>query len=255
MTTSPVSPEVSKKSVTFVLVHGAFQTGATWDHVATVLRRHGHTVHTPTLAGHGPGEPMNLTHADGVASLVGYLRDHTLDDVVLVGHSIAGSFIAKAAEQLPDRIKRLVFLSSLTVSDGNSLADEFPPETSAAFGMADPTQGILLPFEVIRERACNDMELADAEALYAALTPVPVAFFTDKLDLTTFYQLLGSGQIKTSYVNPVNDIAFPPGEYGWEKRAERLGPLCRILQTQGAHYAMTTQPAELADTLVQAGCD
>lgn len=255
MTTSQASPEASKQSLTFVLVHGAFQTGATWDYVASELRRLGHTVHTPTLAGHGPGAPLNLTHADGVASLVGYLREHTLSGVVLVGHSIAGTFIAKAAEQVPDRIKRLVFLSSLAVSGGNSLADEFPPETSAVFGMVDPAQGLLLPFELIRERACNDMELADAEALYAAMTPVPVAFFTDKLDLTAFYELIGSRKIKTSYVNPVNDIAFPPGEYGWEKRAQRLGPLCRILHTQGAHYAMTTRPTELADTLIQAGRD
>ncbi|HEY1970525.1 MAG TPA: alpha/beta hydrolase [Pseudonocardia sp.] len=255
MTTSQAGPETSKQSLTFVLVHGAFQTGATWVYVASELRRLGHSVHTPTLAGHGPRAPLNLTHADGVASLVGFLRQRTLSDVVLVGHSIAGSFIAKAAEQIPDRIKRLVFLSSLTGSAGHSLADEFPPETSAAFAMADPAQGLLLPFELIRERACNDMELAEAQALYAALTPVPVAFFTDKLDLTVFKELIGSGKIKTSYVNPVNDTAFPPGEYGWEKRAQQLGPLCRILQTQGAHYAMTTRPAELADTLIRAGRD
>lgn len=249
------TPKESKQSLTFVLVHGAFQTGATWEYVTSELHRHGHSVHTPTLAGHGPGARMDLGHADGVASLVGYLRDHTLSDVVLVGHSIAGSFIAKAAEQLPDRIKRLVFYSAVSVAVGNSLAEEFPPETGAVLGMMNPAEGILLPFELIRERACNNMEFAEAEALYAALTPVPVAFFTDKLDLAAFYDLLGSGKIKTSYVNPVNDIAFPPGEYGWEKRAQRLGPLCRILHTQGAHYAMTTHPAELADTLIQAGRD
>lgn len=240
---------------TFVLVHGAFQTGATWDHVAAELRSHGHSVHTPTLAGHGPGAPLNLTHADAVASLVEYLREHDLSDIVLVGHSIAGSFIAKAAEYVPESITRLVFLSALAVADGHALADEFPPEQTAIFGTLDPTQGVLLPFDLIRERACNDMARADAETIFAAMTPVPVAYFTDKLDLRVFYELIGSGRIKTSYINPVNDISFPPGEYGWEKRAQRLGPLCRILQTPGAHYAMTTHPAELAETLIHAGRD
>jgi pimeloyl-ACP methyl ester carboxylesterase len=249
------APEEPKLVLTFVLVHGAFQTGATWDRVATQLRGDGHSVHTPTLAGHGPGAPLSLSHSDGVNSLVEYLREHSVSDVVLVGHSIAGSFIAKAAEQVPDRIKRLVFLSSLTVQDGNSLADEFPPEQAAAFSMVDPAQGLLMPFELIRERACNNMAIAAAHALYAELTPVSVAFFTDKLDLTVFYEQISSRRIKTSYVNPVDDIAFPPGEYGWEKRAHQLGPLCRILHTQGAHYAMTTHPAELAHTLVQAGRD
>jgi pimeloyl-ACP methyl ester carboxylesterase len=250
------APEQPRQGLTFVLVHGAFQTGAAWEYVAAELRRRGHAVHTPTIAGHGPDAPMNLTHADAVASLVAYLREHDLSDVVLVGHSIAGSFIAKAAEQAPELIKRLVFQGAFAAADGNALADEFPPEDAAFFGMADAAQGFLLPFGVVRERACNDMDLATANAIYAGMSPIPVAYFTDKLDLKVFYELIGTGKIKTSYVNPVNDFALPPGEYGsFPRFAQRLGPLCRILQLQGAHYVMATRPSELADTLIQAGRD
>lgn len=248
--------EQPRQELTFVLVHGAFQTGATWRYVSAELRRRGHAVHTPTVAGHGPNAPMSLTHADGVASLVAYLREHDLSDVVLVGHSIAGSFIAKAAEQVPELIKRLVFQSAFVAADGNSLADEFPPELAAFFGMADTAQGILLPFELVRERACNDMDLASANAIYAGMSPIPVSYFVDKLDLGVFYQLVGTGKIKTSYVNAVNDIALPLGEYAsFPRFAQRLGPLCRILQIEGAHYVMVTRPDELADSLIQAGRD
>jgi pimeloyl-ACP methyl ester carboxylesterase len=242
--------------LTFVLVHGAFQTGAVWEYLAAELRRRGHAVHTPTIAGHGPNALMNLTHADAVASLVAYLREHDLSDVVLVGHSIGGSFIAKAAEQVPELIKRLVFQGAFAAADGNALADEFPPEDAAFFGMADTAQGFLLPFEVVRERACNDMDLATAKAIYARMSPIPVAYFTDKLDLKIFYEVIGTGKIKTSYVNAVNDFALPPGEYSaFPRFAQRLGPLCRIVQLQGAHYVMVTRPSELADTLIQAGRD
>ena len=249
-------PEQPRQGLTFVLVHGAFQTGTVWEYVAAELRRRGHVVHTPTIAGHGPEAPMNLTHADAVAALVAYLHEHDLSDVVLVGHSIAGAFIAKAAEQAPGLIKRLVFQSAFAAADGNALADEFPPEDAAFFGMADAAQGFLLPFEVIRERACNDMDLATANAIYAEMSPIPVAYFTDKLDLKVFYEMVGTGKIKTSYVHPVNDFALPPGEYGsFPRFAQRLGPLCRILQLQGAHYVMVTRPSELANTLIQAGRD
>jgi pimeloyl-ACP methyl ester carboxylesterase len=200
--------------------------------------------------------PTTLTHSDAVASLVTYLRSHDLSDVVLVGHSIAGSFIAKAAEQVPEAIKRLVFQGAIVAADGNALADEFPPEDAAFFGMADMARGFLLPFEVVRERACNDTDLATAEAIYAGMSPIPVAYFTDKLDLNVFYELIGSGEIRTSYVHPVNDFALPPGEYGsFPRFAQRLGPLCRILQLQGAHYVMVTRPGELAEVLIQAGRD
>jgi len=244
------------QGLTFVLVHGAFQTGTVWEYVAAELRRRGQVTHTPTIAGHGPEAPMNLTHADGVASLVAYLHEHDLADVVLVGHSIAGAFIAKAAEQAPELIKRLVFQSAFAAADGNALADEFPPEDAAFFGMVDAAQGFLLPFEVVRERACNDLDLGTAKAMYAEMSPIPVAYFTDKLDLKVFYELVGTGKIKTSYVHAVNDFALPPGEYGsFPRFAQRLGPLCRILQLQGAHYVMVSRPSELADTLIQAGRD
>jgi pimeloyl-ACP methyl ester carboxylesterase len=242
--------------LTFVLVHGAFQTGAVWEPVAAELRRLGHAVHTPTIAGHGPQVPMNLTHSDAVESLVAYLRSNDLSDVVLVGHSIAGSFIAKAAEQVPELVKRLVFQGAIVAADGNALADEFPPEDAAFFGTADVARGFLLPFEVVRERACNDTDLATAESIYAGMSPIPVAYFTDKVDLKVFYDLIGRGEVRTSYVHPVNDFAMPPGEYGsFPRFAQRLGPLCRILQLQGAHYVMVTRPGELAEILVQAGRD
>lgn len=242
--------------LTFVLVHGAFQTGAVWDDVAAELRRQGHTVFAPTLAGHGPGAPMDLTHADGVTSLVDFINDNGLSDVVLVGHSIAGSFIAKAAEQVPGLIKRLVFQGAFAAEDGNSVADEFPPEQAVFFDMTDPAVGFFLPFEVIRERACNDMDLPTATELYARMSPVPLAFFTDKLDLKVFYELVGLGQIKTSYVNPLSDTAIPPGEYAsYPRFAQRLGQLCRVVQLPGGHYAMMTRPAELADALITAGRD
>ena len=35
---------------TFVLVHGAFRGGWSWDRVAPLLRAEGHAVHAPTLS-------------------------------------------------------------------------------------------------------------------------------------------------------------------------------------------------------------
>jgi pimeloyl-ACP methyl ester carboxylesterase len=254
--TRPDPPGQPRQGLTFVLVHGAFQTGAAWEYVAAELRRRGHAVHTPTIAGHGPDAPKNLTHADAVASLVAYLREHDLSDVVLVGHSIAGTFIAKAAEQVPELIKRLVFHSAFAAADGSALVDEFPPEQAFFFDEVDPAQGgFLLPFEVWRELACNDIDLATANAIYAGMSPIPVAYLTDKLDLKVFYELIGTRKIKTSYVNPINDIALGANTAWFPRFAQRLGPLCRILQLHGGHEVKNTRPSELANTLIQAGRD
>ncbi|MFC6344180.1 esterase/lipase family protein, partial [Nocardioides hankookensis] len=52
---------------TFVLVHGAFRGGWSWDRVAPLLRAAGHQVHTPTLSGTASGLDVWV---DEVAALV-----------------------------------------------------------------------------------------------------------------------------------------------------------------------------------------
>jgi hypothetical protein len=100
------------------------------------------------------------------------------------------------------------------------------------------------------------MDSAAATVIYAQMSPLPVRYFTDKLDLDTFHELIASGGLHASYVNPISDMALPPGEYAsFPRFAQRLGPLARILQIPGSHYVMFNRPADLAETLVSAGCD
>jgi pimeloyl-ACP methyl ester carboxylesterase len=43
------------------------------------------------------------------------------DPVILVGHSISGIIISQVAEQIPDKIRTLVFLTAYLLQDGESL--------------------------------------------------------------------------------------------------------------------------------------
>ena len=53
--------------------------------------------------------------------------------------------------------------------------------------------------------------------------------------------------------NCTEDIAMPPGEFAWTPRS-RLG-LCRFLQMPGGHEACFTNPALLAEKIVEAARD
>jgi hypothetical protein len=44
------------------------------------------------------------------------------------------------------------------------------------------------------------MDLATANTIYTGMSPIPVAYLTDTLDLKVFYELIGTGKAKTSYV-------------------------------------------------------
>jgi pimeloyl-ACP methyl ester carboxylesterase len=75
---------------TYVLVHGAWHTGAELEPTAAPIRAAGHEVHTPTIAGNKPGDPKTVGLSDAIKSIVDYLTEKNLKDVILVGHSYGG---------------------------------------------------------------------------------------------------------------------------------------------------------------------
>lgn len=106
-----------------VLVHGAFQSAATWDLVAPRLRESGRDVFVATLTGLGPAagpltETVSLdTHIGDVVDL---LKRHDLQEVVLVGHSYGGLIVTGVAEHARDRIGHLVYVDALVPEHGQA---------------------------------------------------------------------------------------------------------------------------------------
>src|SRR5664279_4210380 len=121
---------------TFVLVHGAWQTAATWDFVQQRLLAAGHTVAIPRLTGL-EGDLEQLTPAvdldTHIADVARILARNDLHDVVLVGHSYAGMIITGVAERAEGRIKRLVYADAFVPEDGQSALDLLPESVAIMF--------------------------------------------------------------------------------------------------------------------------
>ncbi len=238
----------------FVLVHGSWHDGSLWGPVADRLRELGHTVETPTIAGHGKGADKDVTHEDCVRSIVDAIVEPDLSEVVLVGHSFGGTVIAKVAEQIPERLRRLVFWNAFVPEDGHCLNDEIPPpyvEMFDALAGASDDNTVMLPYPIWREAFINDADAALARSSYEQLSPEPYQPLTAKLDLGAFY----ASELPRSYLNCTEDIALPAGEWGWHPRfSGRLG-LCRLVQMPGSHEVLFTNPRLLAEKIVEAGRD
>ncbi|GAA11492.1 putative salicylate esterase [Gordonia alkanivorans NBRC 16433] len=100
-----------------------------------------------------------------------------------------------------------------------------------------------------REAFIQDADLETATRTYELLSPEPLQPMADELDLTRFYQ----SEIPKSYINATEDIALPPGEWGWHPRmSSRLG-MYRLVQLPGSHEVMFTNPKLLAAKIVEAG--
>jgi pimeloyl-ACP methyl ester carboxylesterase len=114
----------------FVLIHDAWHAGQVWDRLVPLLEAAGHTCHAPSLTGHGSrahllGPEVGLTtHVEEITDLIESL---TLEDVVLVGHGLAGLTIEGVADRVPERIAQLVYLDAMIPADAESAVDIDPP--------------------------------------------------------------------------------------------------------------------------------
>jgi pimeloyl-ACP methyl ester carboxylesterase len=239
---------------TYVLVHGAWHTGAELEATAEHIRKQGHTVHCPTLKGNRAGDDKSaIGLADAANSLVEFLREKNLKDVRLVGHSYGGMVISLAYEQAADRIKRLVYVNAFVPNPGESLNDLVPPIYVGLFdSIAAANKGaVMLPFPIWRESFINDADLALATSAFEKLNAQPYKTFTDKCSLK---QPLAALQIGKSYVNCQQDTAMPHS-YPWHPRlSERLG-LFRLIECPGSHEIWFTDPATIAKAVIAAGRD
>ena len=106
---------------TFVLIHGAGHGGWCWDKVKPILEKNGHTVVAPDLPGHGQDKtPIADVSLAAYAERVCEILDQQSEKVILVGHSLGGLTVTQAAEQRPDNIELMVYLTAFLLKDGES---------------------------------------------------------------------------------------------------------------------------------------
>jgi pimeloyl-ACP methyl ester carboxylesterase len=112
-----------------VLVHGAWHGSWSWARVRRLIAAEGHRVFTPTLT--GLGERSHLlsrdvglhTHIADVANLIVWEELH---DIVLIGHSYGGAVVRHVADQMPERIRSLVYLDAFAPDNGKAVVDYLP---------------------------------------------------------------------------------------------------------------------------------
>ncbi|OYX59218.1 MAG: hypothetical protein B7Y93_00795 [Micrococcales bacterium 32-70-13] len=240
-------------SQTFVLIVGAWHGGWAWHAVATELRAQGHEVHAPTLPGLGEhDDPRTLTLDDCIGFVVDYIRDHSLTDIVLVGHSWGGFVVSGVTKILgPAVIARRVYYSAFVPLSGEALVDIVPPDYTGLFGQLAEMSGnnsVAMPLPVFQGAFIQDASEETQAIVHAALVPQPYNYFTDSLDLDGLEDM----GVPSSYVISPDDVALPPGEFAWTPRfpARLKDPL--MVTTIGSHESLFTQPAAVAAALQEA---
>ncbi|TDD68819.1 alpha/beta fold hydrolase [Actinomadura rubrisoli] len=120
---------------TFVLVPGFWLGGWAWDEVAAGLRAGGHEVHAVTPPGLAERAGEAGPHVDldaHIADLAGLIEDGGLREVVLVAHSGANMAATGAADRVPERVARIVYVDTGPMPSGLAGIDFYDPDTRAA---------------------------------------------------------------------------------------------------------------------------
>jgi pimeloyl-ACP methyl ester carboxylesterase len=109
----PVKYIEAGRGPAMVLIHGITSSSRTWARVLPGLAEH-HTVIAPDLLGHGAsakprGDYSLGAYASGIRDLLVALGH---ERVTVVGHSLGGGIAMQLAYQFPERLERLVLVSS-----------------------------------------------------------------------------------------------------------------------------------------------
>jgi pimeloyl-ACP methyl ester carboxylesterase len=247
-----------------VLVHGITGSGRTWDGVIRRLARE-HTVIAPDMLGHGQsakprGDYSLGAYASAVRDLLAALGH---DRATVVGHSLGGGVAMQFAYQFPERLERLVLVSS------GGLGREVNLILRAA---TLPGSEIVLPL------LCANRVVTTGAALGRLLRRTGLAFGPDLEETARGFASLGDAGARQAFIQTARGIidiggqrvdatdrlylarAVPtllvwgehdpmiPAEHG--RRAHALMPGSRLLVLPHAgHFPHRDDPDEFIDAL------
>jgi pimeloyl-ACP methyl ester carboxylesterase len=162
-------PDPAKANASVVLVHGAWADGSGWDRVIAPLQAKG----LKAMAA-----PIPLTSLTDDTTALAWSLERTDGPVVLVAHAYSGAVVGACRD---DRVQALVFITSLTPDEGETVAEVFYREKSPAPQLAPDKHNLLwIPDDQFHAAWCQNASPKEAALLAATQRPIAVACIQEK---------------------------------------------------------------------------
>jgi pimeloyl-ACP methyl ester carboxylesterase len=236
------------RTQTFVLVHGAFQAAYSWKQVKVLLENKGYKVVSVEL----PGLGTDMTAPAGVT--LDTYRDKVVaaikaeqGQIILVGHSMGGMVISAAAEAVPEKISRLIYVGAFVPKSGQSLMDIASADKESQLGpLLAPDSPVTIAIKdssKITEVFCADATEAIKQALLNKYRPDPLIPFASPVALTA----ARFGATAKSYIRTTHDLAVG---LALQNQMIKDASIADVHDIASSHCPHLSKPTELTVLLI-----
>ncbi len=229
----------------YLLIHGAMRGAWLWDKLMPLLMKGGGNPIAVDLPGHGDRKADSswVTMSNYISDVIDFIRKENLKDLVLVGHSMSGIIISKVAEEMPERIKHLVYLAAVVPKDNEALIDLLTKERQETLQkLHGKVKEVFGTPEQLGPMYFTDQEGEEKEFYMKQLTPQPLAPFFEKIHFNQFPKI----DTPKTYILGLRDKSLPPELT--RKFAERLE--VTPVEIDAGHDMMVSRPDEVAKVLL-----
>lgn len=235
------------RSGTVLLIHGAWHGAWCWRKLVPLLEAQGARVIAPDLPAMGADTtPAKAVTLESWARFVADLAVRA-PGCTLVGHSLAGAVISRAAELEPAAIGRLVYLCAYLLPNGARVADTARADTDSllAPNMIPVQRGITctLREEILREAFFGTCAEDDFAFARQHLSPQPLKPLVAPLEVTPER----FGTVPRAYIETTRDRAV---SLATQRRMQTALPCSPVFTLDTDHSPFLCQPDGLARMLI-----
>lgn len=223
-----------------VLVHGGGFDGRCWDRLLPHLDVPAIAVDLPGR-GRRPAPLASVTFATCAEAIVEDVDAAGFDEVVLVGHSLAGCSMPATIGLLGDRVRHAVFVACTVPADGTSCFDTLEPEVQAIAAAAPPDALSVLDPAIAKVMFGNDLDDEQFAWCVERMVPEAPRLTSEPVDLSPLRRALPRTWIRTLH----DAVVSPDKQLRFAANVEH----CDVVDLDAAHMCMISKPAETAGLL------
>jgi pimeloyl-ACP methyl ester carboxylesterase len=233
-----------------VLVHGGGAAGDCWDLTVDEIHRLEPelvvlAVDLPGRKGK-PGDLKTVTLADWVTSVVADVEDAGLNDVVVVGHSMAGLTVPGIVTKLgSSRVREMVLAAACVPHEDAAMVDVVArPAALVARRNAKKDAPYTIPPAIARLMFFNGVPRARRQLMAGRLYPESSRIPMERVSRRNMPE-----EVPRTWILTLRDRSHSPKEQRASIAA--IGGVQTVIEIDTCHNLMVSEPKRLAELLVE----